>query len=157
MDLSPDELAGVVDLFGALTRQDLREACVELAHKVGADADPAEFDADIDRAVAGYQLVAVPEGDAESLVVGPTAFPELPDGATDLPHILDADERSVDRGRVASAAERQFRDDAAGAVEAGDREAIERLLDVSYELDVWGPVELSATRERLDSALEGSE
>jgi hypothetical protein len=58
---------------------------------------------------------------------------------------------------VASAAERQFRDDAAGAVEAGDREAIERLLDVSYELDVWGPVELSATRERLDSALEGSE
>lgn len=156
MGLSPDELAGVVDLFGALTRPQLREACVELAHKAGADADPEDFDPDIDGAVAGYQLVAVPDGDAESLVVGPTAFPELPDGATDLPHILDAEERSVDRQRVASAAERQFRDDAASAVEAGDSEAIEHLLDVSYELDVWGPVELSETRERLDSALEGS-
>jgi hypothetical protein len=27
------------------------------------------------------------------------------------------------------------------------------LLDVSYELEVWGPVDLASARERLDDAL----
>ena len=58
------------------------------------------------------------------------------------------------RERLAAAAERRFRNDAADAIAAGDRERIADLLDVSYELDVWAPVELSGTRTRLDEALE---
>jgi hypothetical protein len=29
------------------------------------------------------------------------------------------------------------------------------LLDVSYELEAWGPVDLSGARSRLDSAAAG--
>jgi hypothetical protein len=167
MDISGDELAGIVDLFGALTPADLRRACVELAFKRGEDRDPADFDGAIEVATETYHLLSVPvdeavDGDTATagedlLVPGPAAFPELPEGAADLVHILDAEERSVERDRAATAAERRFRAEAAAAVEAGDREAIRRLLDVSYELETWGGVDLGATRGRLDDALDGSD
>ena len=146
-------MAGVVDLFGGLTREELTTACVELAFKTGDDATAAAFETDIDAAIDSYHLVAVGENPTV-LVAGPVAFPELPEGAVDLPHILDIESRTVDPERKATAAETRFRADAASAVESGDGETIERLLDVSYELDVWGPVDLAATRDRLDEALE---
>lgn len=154
MKLSPDELAGIVDLFGALDRETLRQACVELAFKRGEDREPASFDDAIDDAVAGYHLLAVEEEEDELFVPGPVAFPELPEGATDLPHILDTEERTIDRERLAEAVERRFRADAAAAVEDGDTDRMEYLLDVSYELEVWAPVELEETRGRLDDAIE---
>ena len=149
---TPDELAGIVDLFGALERSTLRQACVELAYKRGADREPAGFDDVIESAVADYHLLAL---DGDVLVSGPVAFPELPEGATDLPHILDAESRTIDRDRLAAVAQKRFRADAAAAVEAGDSERIEHLLDISYELEVWAPVELDDARRRLDDALEG--
>lgn len=151
MELTPDELAGIVDLFGGLSHEELTTACVELAFKAGVEAEPADFTDDIAAAVESYHLVELPE--RELLVVGPVAFPELPEGAVDLPHILDIETRAVDPEASAAAAEQRFRADAASAVEAGDEAAIERLLDVSYELDVWGPVDLTEARDRLDSAL----
>ncbi|WP_136689294.1 DUF7109 family protein [Halorhabdus amylolytica] len=156
MNFTPDELAGVVDLFGALPPVTHRQALAELAYKRGEDRDPASFADAIDDAIDSYHLIELP-GDGESLlVVGPVAFPSTPEGARDLPHILDVEERSVDRERLATAAERRFRRDAGRAVAADDRERIERLLDVSYELEAWAPVELAETRERLDDALEGT-
>jgi predicted ArsR family transcriptional regulator len=82
------------------------------------------------------------------------AFPTLPDGAEDLPHILDVPTRTVDRDALAEAAERQLRADAARAVDADDDERIERLLDVSYDLETWGSTDVSGVRSRLDDALE---
>jgi len=160
MDVRADKLAGVVDLFGALTRTELTEGLAELAFKAGEAADPEAFTADVRAALRSYHLVAVPaaetdaEADGDLLVPGPVAFPELPEAATDLPHILEVPERSVDREAAARAAERRFREDAAAAAEAGDAERIADLLDVSYELEVWGPVELAAARDRLDAATE---
>lgn len=160
MDLTADDLAGVVDLFGGLTRSELGEALAELAFKRGEDHDPDAFESDIDAAIQSYHLVAVPPDaggvavDEDLLVVGPVAFPELPDGATDLPHILDVADRSVDRAAATSAAGRRFRADADDAIDGGDPTRIEALLDVSYELAAWGDVDLAETRERLDAALE---
>jgi len=154
MNFTPDELAGVVDLFGALSPATLRQALAELAYKRGEDRDPASFADEIRAAIDSYHLLELE--DESLLVVGPVAFPSLPEGARDLPHILDVEERSVDRERLATAAERRFRRDAGQAVAADDRERIERLLDVSYELEAWAPVELAETRERLDDALEGT-
>jgi len=179
MDPSGDELAGIVDLFGGLTRAELGEALVELAFRDGTDREPAAFAGDIDDALAEYYLVAVeydgviageekggdetegsgtdggtgPEGETELLVPGPVAFPELPEHATDLPHIMDISGRHVDRERVGNAAEERFRADTARAVAAGDDERMRELLDVSYELEAWAaPVELSTARDRLDDA-----
>lgn len=158
MELTRDDIAGVVDLFGGLTRSELGDALAELAFKRGEEHDPGAFRDDIERALDSYHLVAVDAEETDAgvesdlLVVGPVAFPELPEGATDLPHILDVEDRTVDRAVAARAAERRFRADASAAVEAGDDARIGALLDVSYELEAWGDVDLGTARERLDAA-----
>ncbi|MFC6975589.1 hypothetical protein ACFQL1_14495 [Halomicroarcula sp. GCM10025709] len=154
MDLSADELAGVVDLFGALSRAELRQACAELAFKRGEETDPTAYADDIAAAVESYHLVAVAaeDGETDLLAVGPTAFPSLPEGAGDLPHIMDVPDRELARDRVVEAVERQFRADAAAAIDAGDEARIAALLDVSYDLDAWGAVDLGEARDRLDAA-----
>ena len=160
MELSGDELAGVVDLFGALTRAELVGAVDELAFKRGADADPEAVAATVDEALAVYRLVAVdrPAADTDDpspaplLVAGPTAFPTLPEGAEDLPHIMDVPEREVDRERAAEAASERFRADAATAIDDADDDRIAELVDVSYDLTAWGPVDGAALRDHLDGA-----
>lgn len=163
MDLTADELAGVVELFGALTAAELRTAVAELAFKVEGDYAPERFASAVEAAQRSYHLLAVPptaidgepadvDGEPTWLVPGPLAFPELPENATDLPHILDLDERTVDHATVDRAAEQRFRADAAAAVDAGDEDRLARLRDLSYELEAWGAVDLAAARERLEPA-----
>lgn len=160
LDLSPDELAGIVDLFGVLSRTELEDALEELAYRRGVDTPGNALAPALD----AYAVVAVdPEETGlnvdgeELLAVGPAAFPTLPDGAADLPHILDIDSRPVDRGSLAPAIESQFRADVAHVVAMGDHEEMHRLLDVSYDLEAWGPVDLAEMRDRLDDALADSD
>jgi hypothetical protein len=154
MEFSGDELAGVVDLFGALTRAELGEALAELAYKEGDAYDPEGFESEIAGAIEGYHLVELDAGpvdtDESVLVPGPGAFPALPSGAEDLAHILDVAPRDIDRATAGEAVLDRFRADAAAAVESGDPGRVERLLDVSYELEAWADVDLSAERDHLD-------
>lgn len=163
MDPSGDDLAGIVDLFDALTREELQRALAELAFKRGRDIEPSAFGADIDRAVENYQLVRLdaerisfeddgPDiGSGDSmLVAGPSAFPTPPDGARDLRHILDIGERNIERDEAGEAAARRLREDAKRTIEAGDTDAADVLIDVSYEIEAWAPVDLTETRGRLD-------
>lgn len=150
LDPSTDDLAGIADLFGGLTRAELSEALTELAFRRGVEP-PTE--AVVEEAVRAYALVEYPTEDADPLLVpGPAAFPTLPDGAADLPHILGLEERRVDRERLGAAVEERFRGDVARAVADGDDALVGRLLDVSYDLETWGPVDLGGLRERLDDA-----
>lgn len=154
MDLQPDELAGVVDLFGSLTGAELVDACGELAFKQGVDADSDAVAAAIDDAIDSYHLVAVADHDADTdetlLVVGPVAFPTLPDGAGDLPHIMDVPSRDLARDAVVDAVKARFREDAVMAVKNGDEDRVETLLDVSYDVEAWEDVEMDGLRDRLD-------
>jgi len=156
MDVSADEIAGVVDLFGGLTRSELGRGLAELAFKQGEECVPEAFDEEIDAALSTYHLVAVDleEPSDSLLVVGPVAFPELPPGATDLPHILDVDERAVDRETAATATQRRFEREAATAIDTEDQAKMAALLDASYELEAWGALDLSQARARLDDAIE---
>jgi hypothetical protein len=199
----PDELAGVVDLFGALARGELVRALVELAYRQHGRTDEAAVAAAVDDAVEWaierYYLVACdppdaavdatvgeagdgdpdtdtdpevgtvdPEAAAETetgtgsdvhadaavfLTVGPVAFPTLPAEADDLPHILDYPSRSVSRASLARSVESRLRGDAARAVAAADAERVRHLLDVTYDLEAWAPVDVGGVRERLDDAL----
>ncbi len=157
MEFSGDELAGVVDLFGALTRAELGGALAELAYKQGEPYDPEEFTTEIRTAVERYHLVRVDAATAGTddpvLVPGPGAFPVLPANAGDLEHILDIDDRAVDRATAGEAVLDRFRRDAAVAVQSDDPTRIEQLLDVSYELEAWADVDLSAERAHLDDIL----
>jgi hypothetical protein len=155
MEAAPDDLAGVVDLFGALTRADLERAFAELAFKRGGE--PPALEEVLEEALASYRLVAVEHGEEQWLVVGPTAFPSMPEGAEDLPHIMEEAGASVPDVEGLAAAKARFREDAARAIAEGDADRIETLLDVSYEFDVWGDVDLAAERERLEDAVPGSD
>lgn len=152
MEPTANELAGVVDVFGALTRAELIEALSELAFKRGTEVQNP--DGLIDDAIASYHLSTV-DSDGETLLAsGPVAFAEIPEGAADLPHIMDVPERSIDRERLAGAVEERFDGESTVAIRSGNEAFIQRLLDVSYELDVWGPIDVSGARKRLSDALE---
>jgi hypothetical protein len=151
----PDELAGVLDLFGALTPPALESALEELAFKRGEEVDADEVAAAIDDAVTSYAVVRYGEDDRTLLAPGPAAFPTLPPNAEDLPHILDVPDREVDREAAGAAVAERLRSDAAAAIDAGDTAAMRRLLDVTYDIDVWSDaVAVDDIRERLDSALD---
>ncbi|MFB6236537.1 MAG: hypothetical protein ABEH81_11600 [Halopenitus sp.] len=183
-----DDVAGIVDLFGTLTRAELRQALSELAFKQGADADPEALDAAVAQAIREYHLVpvdaaspdqdgAAPEGDKsratddtvattaaedgvgtvaddDELAVGPTAFPSLPPNAEDLPHILDVEERDVDREALAERVHDRLVREVDVALAEGDADRLETLLDVTYDLEAWAPVEADDVRERIESGLE---
>ena len=174
-----DDLAGVVDLFEWLTREELSEALSELAFKQRAEVDEAAIAAAIDAAVAEYALVPAPpaalsetgangdrateladpddgtDADAVALAVGPAAFPSLPDDAEDLPHILDVPERDVDRETLSEAVRERLSEDAVAAIGAGDAERLEVLVDVTYDIEAWAPVDAGDVRERIVDELDG--
>ncbi|MFO7926215.1 MAG: DUF7109 family protein [Halobacteriota archaeon] len=149
---TPDEVAGVVDLFGTLTREEATLALSELAYRRGEEVTE---DA-IDDALAAFALVGV-DRDVDRLVApGPAAFPTLPDGAEDLPHILDTDGRSLDRAVVVDAAIERLRTEAvcAATLEAGERATV--LIDISYDIEAWGGPNLAGIRELLDTVRDGT-
>lgn len=149
---TPDEVAGVVDLFGALSRADLETALSELAYRRGEDTP----EGDVDAALSAFALVGVDRDGDRLLAPGPTAFPELPDGAEDLPHILDAEGRTLDRDPVVDAALARFREAAVRAAQREDEARAADLVDVSYDLEAWGARDLSGIRARLDAVGEGT-
>ena len=158
MSTTHDELAGVVDLFGALTRAELTAALDELAFKRGQDVDEAALGSAIESAIDAYALVEYQPADsaesAEPLVaVGPTAFPTLPSNAEDLPHILDYDRRSVDRDRLAEQVSHRLTSDAEATADAADAARAAELLDVSYDIEAWASVEVGAVRSALEPVL----
>jgi hypothetical protein len=174
-DRTRDELAGVVDLFGGLTRDELADALLELAFKRGQDVDKSAVDATISAAVHDYYLVEVParyvvtehDGDADAaasgaaggdtdaddtiLAPGPVAFPTLPAGAEDLPHILDAPRRSLDREVLGVAIVDQLR----AEVDDADADRARYLLDVTYDAEALASVDLTTVRDDLESRLDG--
>jgi len=156
MNVAPDELAGIVDLFDGLTRAELHEAIENVAARTGAAFDPAELGERIEAARREYYLLAV-EHDGETMFVpGPAALPSLPDHAGDLPHMMDVPERATDPDRLANAARKRLSGDADRAISEGDRDRVAFLLDVCYDAEAWGPVEVDPVRERLlDGADEG--
>jgi len=153
MDLDHDDLAGVLDLFGGLTRAELDRALEELAFRAG-DAGAVPGDDVVETAVEAFAVVRYEREDGPPLLVpGPTAFPTIPDHGEDLPHLLDVDRRRIDRASLGDAAVDRFRSVAATAVAEGDEERIAELLDLSYELEAWAPVDVAPIRDRLDAAI----
>lgn len=162
---TPDELAGVVDGFGGLSRVELRTALDDLAARAGDEADPEAIETAIDDALASYHLLELPPDEAlvapdehaidEALLVpGPAALPELPDGGEDLPHLVEIEPRAIDREAAARSVESTLRADAASAIDTGDADRAAVLLDACYEVEAWGPVTLGDAKAGLAELLE---
>ena len=153
MSRTRDELVGVVDLFGALTRDQLAQALFELAFKQGQDVDEEAVEAEIGAAETEFYLVGFERDGERLLAPGPVSFPTLPANAEDLPHILDVETRSVDRENLAAGVLDKLVEEADEAVDSRDEERAAELLDVSYDLEAWAPVDATGVRERLDGVL----
>lgn len=165
MTPTPDELAGIVDGFGGLTRDELATAAADLAARAGDAFDRDALLEAIDEALGAYYLLEVDAGavaiagdgggpEGPLLVPGPAALPALPEGGEDLPHLLDVETRAIDREAAAEQVEGRLRADAAAAIDAADAERAERLLDACYEVEAWGPVDLADARAGLAELLE---
>ncbi|WP_224269900.1 DUF7109 family protein [Haloprofundus salinisoli] len=170
MSRTYDDLAGVVDLFGALTHAELESALDELAYKQGSETDGEALAAAVDAAIEEYYLVEyvagaddrtveTSDGDQRSddetfVTVGPAAFPSLPQNAEDLPHILDVPRREVDRRALGEQVRDRLAAEVDAAIDDGDEERLAQLYDVTYDLDAWAPVETAAIRERFDAVLQ---
>lgn len=152
--MNGDHLAGIADLFGGLTREEFDRALDELSFRRDEN-----IDADVDEAVRDYYLVGVESAEnddgggedneeTEVFAPGPVAFPEPPDGAEDLPHILgDVDRRDISREELAAAVRNRLTTDADHA-EAGSERA-RYLVDVTYDAEAWAPVDLADVRAAL--------
>ncbi|KTG09705.1 hypothetical protein AUR64_08675 [Haloprofundus marisrubri] len=166
-----DDLAGVVDLFGALTHEELESALDELAYKQGSETDAEALSEAVETAISEYYLVEyVADADDRSVetngperralenetfvTVGPAAFPSLPPNAEDLPHILDVPRREVDREALGEQVRERLDSEVDAAIDDGDEDRLNRLYDVTYDLDAWAPVETEAIRQRLDAVLQ---
>ncbi|MFB6300905.1 MAG: hypothetical protein ABEH65_11660 [Halobacteriales archaeon] len=157
-----DELAGIVDLFGGLTRAQLRDAVEELAFKQGESVEQGDLDDRIDRACRGYYLLAVPaetisdrpDEASPLLVPGPVALPSLPTYGEDLPHIMDPDQQLIPIEAKAAALREQLEADVQAAVEDEATTRAETLLDVCYAAESWGPVEIEDLQRSLQDLLE---
>lgn len=165
MEPTPDELAGVVDGFGGLTRAELRTALDDLAARAGNETDPDALESVIDDALESYHLLelAADEALAEPgdhglddplLLPGPAALPALPEGGEDLPHLIEVEPRAVDRDAAARTVESRLRADAAAAIGDGDADRAPLLLDACYEVEAWGPVDLGDAKAGLAELLE---
>ena len=159
MNATADELAGVVDLFGGLTRPELEQALSEAAFRAdGQSVDESALEAAIDDALETFALVEyerrVDDERQPLLVAGPTAFPSVPEHAEDVPHILDIDRRRLDRDALGEQVYEQFVDAVETAVDAEKGDQLRQLLDVSYDVEAWAPVDLASERDRLEASLE---
>lgn len=163
MDPTPDELAGVVDMFGALTRSELHQAFEDLTARTGARYDAGKLDDQIDTALHEYYLVEIRQdaveeplpGDDDPLFApGPVALPTIPDFGEDLPHIMSISPRSIQPAVLGRAAEQRLRSDAARAVADGDEEWIRDLMDTCFDLEAWAGVNTDQIRDRLSAVLE---
>jgi len=165
--LVPDALAGVVDLFGWLTPTELRRAVDELAFKRRETVEADTVAAVVDDAVDAYVLVSAPPAAVDEdtvpldnedplLTVGPVAFPTLPEGAVDLPHILDVDPRTVTREALADAVLERLSDEAVASITADDPTRLETLADVTYDLEAWAAVDVGRVRDRIVAELDDS-
>lgn len=157
--LDGDELAGIVELFGALDREELHRAASELLYRHGHDPDERSIEPMIDDALDQFELVRAPGAvepapDGAPLVAGPTAFPAAPEHAGDLPHILDVDRREVDRKTAGEAVQQRYVAAVQTTLEAENTERAEQLLDLGYDIEAWAPVEVGTAREQLDGLLD---
>lgn len=155
MEPTANELAGVVDLFGALTRAELRRAVTELDARSGQDPiDATDLETVIAEARERFVLVECDLDGQTVVTVGPTAFPAQPPHAEDLPHIMDIEYRDIEVDALAPGVRDRFVAAVDRACEAPDESRARTLLDVSYDVEAWATLDLSAQRSRLEPVIE---
>ena len=153
MDPTLDELAGAVDLFEGLSREELISGFGDISARMGDYVNVETLSLRIDEAIEKYYLVEIV--DRGLLVVGPSALPELPEGGEDLPHLILVGEREINREEVEKSVVERVSKEIEIVISKKDRDQMERLLDVCYDLEIWGEIDVEGIRKKLEEVIDG--
>ncbi|MFL2521001.1 MAG: hypothetical protein ACJ0QU_01285 [Halobacteriales archaeon] len=152
MDPTLDELVGAVDLFGGLSREELIGGFEDIGARMGDYVDIRALNLRIDEAIEKYYLVEVV--DQGLLVAGPSALPELPEGGEDLPHLILVREREINRKEVEKGVVERISKEIEMAIFEKDRDRMESLLDVCYDLEIWAEIDADGIRKKLEGIID---
>ncbi|HIJ12474.1 MAG TPA: hypothetical protein HA275_01930 [Halobacteriales archaeon] len=152
MDPTLDELVGAVDLFGGLSREELIGGFQDIGARMGDGVDIKGLNFRIDEAIEKYYLVELV--DQGLLVAGPSALPELPEGGEDLPHLILVGEREINREEVEKSVVERIGKEVEIAIFEKDRNQIESLLNVCYDLEIWAGVDVDGIRKKLERIID---
>jgi predicted transcriptional regulator len=90
----------------------------------------------------------------ELLVVGPAALPELPEGGEDLPHLILVEKREIDMGEVEKSVRERIGREVEIVISKKDRNQMESLLDVCYDLEMWVGMGIEDIRKKLEEKID---
>ena len=152
MDPTLDELAGAIDLFGGLSREELVRGFEDISARMGDHIDIEVLNLRIDEAIEKYYLVEMVS--RELLVVGPAALPELPEGGEDLPHLILVGKREIDMGEVEKSVRERIGREVEIVISKKDRNQMESLLDVCYDLEMWVGMNVEDIRKKLEEKMD---
>lgn len=140
--ISNDELAGIVGMFGALTRSELKRAVTELTFKqTGERPGDQQIATMIKDALETWHLVTYETGESRFLLPGPAAFPTLPPLAEDLHMMLEIEARDIERTEIAE----MLLDDLENAHAEGI--SMDTLTQLSYDIEAWADIDASSLRD----------
>ncbi len=108
--ISRDELAGIIDVMGAATIDEVVSISMELSYMREEDESEEERikklcqkakDQHIIETVSSDEVKDITSNDTEYFIVGPNAFPDYPSELSEIIDILELSERELDMDRVA--------------------------------------------------------
>jgi hypothetical protein len=152
MKLTLDELAGAVDLFGGLTRDELIQGCEDICARSGEVIDFELMDEKIENAIEKYYLIELKERGL--LVIGPVALPKLPEGGEDLPHLIQVENRSIDKKEIEKVVFERIEEEIKNNSLEEDLESLEILLDICYDIEIWSSGGMEETRKVLERRID---
>ncbi|HII51652.1 MAG TPA: hypothetical protein HA321_01915, partial [Halobacteriales archaeon] len=80
---------------------------------------------------------------------------ELPEGGEDLPHLILVGEREINREELEKGVAERLGKEVEIAIFEKDRNQIESLLDVCYDLEMWAGVDVDGIRKKLERIIDG--
>ncbi|MBU2617954.1 MAG: hypothetical protein KKI07_04680 [Euryarchaeota archaeon] len=158
-----EELAGVVEVLGFTNEDELYAIFKELAFLREHKAPPKNKIRELIKRAMKEHWIEVVHG--TEFIVGPCAFPEVPDGLSEIIDVLEIDaNRKIDWSEVASAKTAELKSEitalskriAALRRKRASKKRIteleneyQRLLELYYDFEFWLPCDLSRVREAL--------
>lgn len=152
MKLTLDELAGAVDLFGGLTREELIQGCEDICARSGEVIDFEFINDKIENAIKKYYLVELKERGL--LVIGPVALPKLPEGGEDLPHLIQVENRLINKKEIEKIVFERMEEEIKVNSFEEDLESLERLLDICYDIEIWSSGGIEEARKALEKRVD---
>ncbi|MFW5965140.1 MAG: DUF7109 family protein [Halodesulfurarchaeum sp.] len=152
MDLTGDDLAGILQEFGGLSPAELRQAIAETTFRAGEELPEEHIEAAVSAAIEEFSILPVAVEKRELLVAGPRAFPDPPEAAADLRHILEVSPREIPEAAREAALRERLENEL--TLSPGPERASE-LIEMTYDAEAWLAIDLSEVRSRLADRVEG--